>query len=72
MFYKHHSSFLEQETFTPQKVLVIPRNRWLHLNMTEKLFTGTLNHNKKKIESIFAKIHLFMVVHVKHFFAIFA
>ena len=39
--------FLEQETFTPQKVLVIPRNRWLRLNMTEKLFTGTLNHNKK-------------------------
>ena len=30
------------------KVLVIPRNRWLRLNMTEKLFTGTLNHNQKK------------------------
>ena len=27
------------------KVLVIPRNRWFRLNMTEKLFTGTLNHN---------------------------
>ena len=40
--------FLEQETFTPQKVLVIPRNSWLRLNMTEKLFTGTLNHNKNK------------------------
>ena len=40
--------FLEQETFTPQKVLVIPRNRWLRLNMTEKLFTGTLNKNQKK------------------------
>ena len=40
--------FLEQETFTPQKVLVIPRNRWLRLNMTEKLFTGTLNHNQNK------------------------
>ena len=40
--------FLEQETFTPQKVLVIPRNRWLRLNMTEKLFTGMLNHNKNK------------------------
>ena len=39
--------FLEQETFTPQKVLVILRNRWLRLNMTEKLFTGTLNKNKK-------------------------
>ena len=32
--------FLEQERFTPQKVLVIPRNRWPRLNMTEKLFTG--------------------------------
>ena len=27
---------------------VIPRNRWLRLNMTEKLFTGTLNHNQNK------------------------
>ena len=26
----------------------LPRNRWLRLNMTEKLFTGTLNHNKNK------------------------
>ena len=40
---------LEQETFTPQKVLVIPRNSWLRLNMTEKLFTGTLNHNQNKL-----------------------
>ena len=40
--------FLEQETLTPQKVLVIPRNRWLRLNMTEKLFTETLNHNQNK------------------------
>ena len=44
--------FLEQETFTPQKVLVIPRNRWLRLNMTEKLFTGTLNNNKKKTDFV--------------------
>ena len=42
--------FLEQETFTPQipVVLVISRNRWSRLNMTEKLFTGTLNHNQNK------------------------
>ena len=44
--------FLEQETFTPHLLLlVIPRNRnmyrWLRLNMTEKLFTGTLNNIKK-------------------------
>ena len=36
---------LEQDIFTPtpKKVLVIPRKRWLHPNMTEKLFTGTLS-----------------------------
>ena len=34
------------------KVLVIPRNRWLRLNMTEKLFTGTLNHNKNKTKKL--------------------
>ena len=28
---------LEQGTFTPQKVLVIPRKRWLRPNMTEKI-----------------------------------
>ena len=44
--------FLEQETFTPQKVLVIPRNRWLRLNMTKKLFTGTLNHNQNKTNNL--------------------
>ena len=47
--------FLEQETFTPQKVLVVPRNRWLRLNMTEKLFTGTLNHNQNKKQKIKTK-----------------
>ena len=36
-----------RDIYSP-KVLVIPRNRWLHLNMTEKLFTGTLNHNQNK------------------------
>ena len=35
----------EQGTFTPQKVLVIPRKRWLRPNMTEKLFTGMLRIN---------------------------
>ena len=38
--------FLEQDTFTPQKVLVIPRKRWLRPNMTEKLFTGMLRINQ--------------------------
>ena len=30
-----------------QKVLVIPRKRWLCPNMTEKLFTGTLSKNER-------------------------
>ena len=33
---------LEQGTFTPQKVLVIPRRRWLRPNMTEKCLPGRL------------------------------
>ena len=37
---------LEEGTFTPQKVLVILRKRWLRPNMTEKLFTGTLRINQ--------------------------
>ena len=36
-----------RDIYSP-KVLVIPRNRWLRLNMTEKLFTGTLNQNQNK------------------------
>ena len=43
---------LSKRHLLPQKVLVIPRNRWLRLNMTEKLFTGTLNHNKNKKQKI--------------------
>ena len=37
---------LEQGTFTPQKVLVIPWKRWLRPNITEKMFTGTLRINQ--------------------------
>ena len=37
---------LEQGTFTPKNVLVIPRKRSLRPNMTEKLFTGTLRINQ--------------------------
>ena len=39
---------LSKRHLLPKKVLVIPRNRWLRLNMTEKLFTGTLNLNQNK------------------------
>ena len=39
---------LEQDTFTSQKELVIPRKRLLSPDMTEKLFTGTLNKNEMK------------------------
>ena len=39
---------LEQDTFTSQKVLVIPRKRLLRPDMTEKLLTGTLSLNQNK------------------------
>ena len=39
---------LEQDTFTSQKVLVIPRKHWLRPDMTEKLFTGTLNKKQNE------------------------
>ena len=46
-------SVLEQGTFTPPKILVIPRKRWLRLNMTEKLFTGTLRINQPTNNHLF-------------------
>ena len=47
---------LEQDTFASQKVLVIPRQRWLRPDMTEKLLTWTESLNtppppKKKIKN---------------------
>ena len=33
--------FLSKDTLTPRKELVIPRQRWLRLDMTEKMLTGT-------------------------------
>ena len=36
----------EHGTFTPQKVLVISRRRWLRPNMTDILFTGTIRFNQ--------------------------
>ena len=40
--------FIEQNTFTSEKVLVIPSKRRLRPDMTEILFTGTLSKNKTK------------------------
>ena len=37
---------LSKDTFTPRKKLVIPSKQWLRPNMTEKLFTATLNLHK--------------------------
>ena len=34
--------------FTPQKVLVIPRKRWLRPDMTEQLFTWMVSKNETK------------------------
>ena len=36
-----------RDIYSP-KVLVIPRNRWLRLNMTEKLFTVVKQESKQK------------------------
>ena len=47
MVHKDRLIVILRDIYSP-KVLVIPRNRWLRLNMTEKLFTGTLNHNQNK------------------------
>ena len=56
---------LSKRHLLPKKVLVIPRNRWLRLNMTEKLFTGTLNHNQNKTKTkrlaMFSIKFLFMI-----------
>ena len=50
---------LVQGIFTPQKVLVILRKRWLRPNMTEKLFTGTLRINQSINQSKARFGHLF-------------
>ena len=42
---------LSKDTFTPRKVLVLPRKRWLRPDMTEKLFTETLSLNKSESSS---------------------
>ena len=49
--YLRHVVSLSKDTFTPQKVLVIPMKRWLRPDMTEKLFTGMLSLNKTKLMS---------------------
>ena len=45
--YLHRVVSLSKTLYSP-KVLVIPRKRWLHPDMTEKLLTGTLNLNTNK------------------------
>ena len=39
-----------QDTFTSQKVLVIPRKRWLRPDMTKKLFTETLRKKQNRMK----------------------
>ena len=45
---KPTSAVLCRWTLYSPKVLVIPRKRWLHPDMTEKLLTGRLNLNTNK------------------------
>ena len=39
---------LSKYTFTPRKVLVMPRKWWLRPDTTEKLFTGSLSINTNR------------------------
>ena len=39
---------LSKESFTPEKVLVLPRKRWLCPDMTEKVLTRTISINTNK------------------------
>ena len=54
----------EQDTFTSQKILVIPRKRWLRPDMTEKLFTGTLSKNEMKRKYFWVYVCVACVVSV--------
>ena len=53
---------LEQDTFTSQKVLVIPRKRLLRHDMTEKLFTGTLSKTKRNESTYTEYINTYVYV----------
>ena len=52
---------LEQDIFTPPKVLVIPRKRWLRPNMTEKLFTRTLSIKPNQNQILFDESVFFLL-----------
>ena len=60
-----------KDIYSP-KVLVIHRNKWLRLNMTEKLFTGTLNKNQNKNLKNFhgCKNDNFLLIFLLHIFAL--
>ena len=62
--YLPHVMSLSKDTFSPKKVLVIPRKRWLRHNMTEKLLTGKVSINTKK--NIIKT--LFLIIMVKIFY----
>ena len=49
--YLCHVVSLSKDTFTPRKVLVIPRKWWLCPDMTEKLLTGMLNQHKQELDT---------------------
>ena len=53
---------LEQGHIYSPKVLVIPRKGWLHPNMTEKLFTGTLKFNQSTNQPTFPRIYKYLEV----------
>ena len=50
---------LEQDIFSPKKVLVIPRKRWLRPNITENYFTGTLSTKPNQNQNLVNQIKKF-------------
>ena len=46
--YLCHVVSLSKDTFTPYKVLVIPRKRWLRPDMTEKIVDWDVKHQHKQ------------------------
>ena len=60
---------LSKDTFTPRKVLVISRKRWLRPDMTEKLLTGMLSLNKTKPNMVYLSFCL-LNIHVFELFPV--
>ena len=64
--YQRRVVSLSKDTFTPRKVLVIPRKRWLRPDITEKLFTGSLSHSKPFPPSMIVQALMHVLITCKY------